>query len=410
MAETTGTLQFASSLSESPLSSQAVREVIADLQTQLEGAPDLVVIFATSHHTETLLQIGRQLRTQLNAGLVMGMTVEGVVGVGREVQSQAGLSVMAARLPGAHLLPFRYGNEAMAMAVGVGGPDGETGWTREQIAHLNDVRGVMLLADPFSTPMSSAVKSLSQSWPGAPVFGGLASASDQPLGNRLLLGDQLIEQGAVGVALAGNIDVHCTVSQGCKPIGQPMVITQARRHVIQQLSGRPALELLRETIDSISFNERLLAENQGLCIGRVINEYKSRFGPGDFLIRNVVSVDPDGGFLAVSDPFVRVGQTVQFHLRDAVTAEADLRLLLEAQKLHEGAGGALLFTCNSRGTMLFDEPHLEPKLIREALGDLPLTGAFVAGELGPIERDNFLLGHSASLVVLREKNNVTSIV
>jgi small ligand-binding sensory domain FIST len=160
----------------------------------------------------------------------------------------------------------------------------------------------------------------------------------------------------------------------------------------------------------MSFEERALAEQQGLCIGRVINEYKQRFGPGDFLIRNIVSIDAEGGFFAVSDPFVRVGQTVQFHVRDAATAEADLRLLLEAQKLHEGAGGAMLFTCNSRGTMLFDEPHLEPRLISEALGSLPLTGGFVAGELGPIDGDNFLLGHSASLVVLRERNNVTPIV
>ena len=408
MAETTGTLQFASGLSEAPLSAQAVREVLADLEPQLDGPADLVVLFATSHHAGALQQVASQLRTRLGAGLIAGMTVEGVVGTGREVQASAGLSVMAARLPGTQLLPFRYSNDGLAM--GLLREDGSSTWSADQARHVQDVRGLMLLADPFSTPMASAVKALSTTWPGVPVFGGLASASDEPLGNRLLLGEKLTDVGGVGVAFAGNIDVHCTVSQGCRPIGRPMVITGARRHVIQQLAGRPALELLRETIEAMSFEERTLAEHQGLCIGRVINEYKSRFGQGDFLIRNIVSVDPEGGFLAVSDPFVRVGQTVQFQLRDAATAEADLRLLLEAQKLHDGAGGAMLFTCNSRGTMLFDEPHVEPKLICDALGDLPLAGGFVAGELGPIDGDNFLLGHSASLVVLRERNHVTPIV
>jgi small ligand-binding sensory domain FIST len=135
-------------------------------------------------------------------------------------------------------------------------------------------------------------------------------------------------------------------------------------------------------------------------VGRVINEYKDHFGRGDFLIRNIIAADRASGFIAVSD-FVRVGQTVQFHVRDRRTAEEDLRLLLQTQLLHDPAAGVLMCTCNGRGRNMFDKPNTESTIVREALGDVPIAGFFAAGEIGPIGTDNFVHGFTAALAIFR---------
>ena len=101
----------------------------------------------------------------------------------------------------------------------------------------------------------------------------------------------------------------------------------------------------------------------GLHIGRVINEYQGTFQRGDFLVRNVMGAD-DSGAIQITD-VVRVGQTVQFHVRDAETADEDLRSLLVARKPSGRPVGALLFTCNGRGTRLFDKADHDVGVIHE---------------------------------------------
>src|SRR5437868_5504522 len=73
-----------------------------------------------------------------------------------------------------------------------------------------------------------------------------------------------------------------------------------------------------------------------------------------------------------------VGQPVQFHVRDAATADEDLRLMLGHRQTNPAA--ALAFSCNGRGTRLFDQPHHDAKTIRASLGSIPLAGFFAMGE------------------------------
>jgi small ligand-binding sensory domain FIST len=259
----------------------------------------------------------------------------------------------------------------------------------------------MLLADPFSTPMVQTLPAIAAAFPGVPLFGGMASGSRAPGGNRLLLDGKISRDGAIGVAFGGGLRIDCTVSQGCRPIGKPMVITKSKRHVVQELAGRRALDVLQEMAGGLSEEDRALVETKGLLVGRVINEYKPRFGRGDFLIRSLVDADQDAGYIVIGDPQTRVGQTIQFHVRDRRTAEEDFQLLLEAQKLHAGPAGALLFSCNGRGSRLFERPDADASMIHDALGDLPLAGFFAAGEIGPIGNENFVHGHTASLAVFR---------
>jgi small ligand-binding sensory domain FIST len=208
------------------------------------------------------------------------------------------------------------------------------------------------------------------------------------------------------VTISGEVSIDVLVSQGCRPIGTPLVVTKGRRNVIRELGGRRALDVVRQIVESMDESTRSLIAN-GMFIGRVVNEYKERFGRGDFLIRAVLGVEQQSGAIVVGDS-VRVGQTVQFHVRDAGTANEDLRLLLVAQQLQTPPVGAMLFTCNGRGTRLFGEEHHDARTVSEALkGDdgstMPLSGFFAAGEIGPIGNQSFVHGHTATLALIRPK-------
>src|SRR5262249_37430178 len=152
----------------------------------------------------------------------------------------------------------------------------------------------------------------------------------------------------------GPVEMRAIVSQGCRPIGRPLVVTKGEGNVVQELGGKPALERLSEVLSSLDDRDRALAR-RALHVGLAIDEYRSTFERGDFLVRNLVGIDPRAGAVVVGD-HVRRGQTIQFQVRDAESADEDLRALLE-REVKRGASavpaGALLFTCNGRGTHLF---------------------------------------------------------
>ncbi|MEX2214603.1 MAG: FIST N-terminal domain-containing protein [Phycisphaeraceae bacterium] len=387
--------QFASALSDAPATSDAIEAVTSQVRGQLEGPVDLAVMFFTPHHRERLDVVRKAMKATLQPRVLLGVTAGGVIGVTKELETSPGISLLAARLPGVSLTPFTM--KELEPAINAG-PEAIV---KAMSPHGQPLRAVVLMADPYSTPITAMITALTQSLPGVPLIGGMASAARQSGGNRLMLNDTITTSGAIGLAISGNVRVDCTVSQGCRPIGRPMVITKAQRNLIMELGGKPALDVARQTIAELSQEDRHLLEASGMFVGRVINEYKQRFGRGDFLIRGVAGVDPNAGYIAIGDTQVRVGQTVQFHVRDQKAAREDFSLLLEAQKLHGNTGGGLLFSCNGRGTHLFTEPNVDANMIHEALGDLPLAGCFAAGEIGPVGDQNFLHGHTASFAVLR---------
>jgi len=389
-------IRFASALSTAADTTVAVDDVLEQLTAALPLPVDLLIAFYTPHHNDKLGTLRHALHDELEPGVQLGTTAEGVIGTGREVQDGPGLSVIAASLPGAQLHPFRYDDIDWALLIK--SPDA----LRASIAGpLTDVNAIILLADPFSTPIMSLLPAIGEAMPGVPVIGGMSSGGRQPGVNRLMFGDDWLAQGAVGLAIGGGVRVDTTVSQGCRAIGTPLVVTKSQRHLVQELGGRNALQVLQDLAQSLSEDDRHLIATTGLHVGRVIDEYKSRFGRGDFVIRGISGIDEAHGYVAIGDPHLRVGQTIQFHVRDQQTARQDMELLLEMQKLHGPADGALLFSCNGRGSRLFDEPNADADMTKQAIGPAPLAGFFAAGEIGPVGQQNFIHGHTASLAVFR---------
>jgi small ligand-binding sensory domain FIST len=386
---TTASLRFAAALSTSADTRQAAIEVCQTACERLSTRADLAFVFASAHHAARFDELATGVAERTGAGVLLGATGESIVATAREIEGQPALSLWLACLPGASIQPLHLDFERTA--------EGRTfvGWPDELAAEWPAAATLVLLADPFSFPADLLLERLNEDRPGVPVLGGMASGGFSPGENRLLRDRHVYQQGAVGALIHGPLSVRAVVSQGCRPIGRHFVVTKAERNVIIELSGRPALSQLQEIFDKLSPREQKLAQ-QGLHVGRVVNEYQGEFVRGDFLVRNCIGADHQTGAVAIGD-FVRPGQTVQFHVRDAQTADEDLReLLLASRQAGHESQGALLFTCNGRGTRLFDRPHHDAAVLAEVLGDIPVAGFFAQGEMGPVGGKNFLHGFTAS--------------
>ncbi len=375
---------FAAALSEHPVAATAVGEVVGEILESLGTEPDLACLFVTAPHTGALEDIARAVDTLLHPRVLVGATANAVVGGNRGVEDEPGLSLFAARLDG-QVTAVRLTAEQTLDGWVVAGLD-------QDAAHRAST--LLLLPDPFSFPVDAFLAELQRDHPHLGVLGGMASAARGPGGNRLVLDGDLVNHGAVGVLLEG-VTVATVVSQGCRPIGQPLIVTRAERNAIYELAGRPALERLLELVEALSPDERALA-SKGLHIGIVVDEHQATFGRGDFLVRGVLGADRDAGAVVVGDE-VAVGATVQFHVRDAGTAAEDLAGLLAGRS----ADGGLLFTCNGRGRAMFGDPHHDALIVQDVVGPLPVAGMFCAGELGPIGGRNVVHGFTASVALFR---------
>jgi len=362
---------------------------------QLGGVkPSLAVVFASPHHSSASEDLIAAVHDVVAPEHSIGCVGEAIVGEGREVESSPAMVVWLAAFP----KPVEaYRLEFVRTASG-GIFAGYRFDAEEPGVHL-------LLADPFTFPADLLLRHLNDEVPGSILMGGMASGVRGPGEIRLFLDGEVIGDGAVGVRLRG-VHVHPLVSQGCRPIGSSFTVTEAEGNVIRELGGRPPLERLQELLLRASAEDRLLVE-EGLHVGRAIDEYKAELGRGDFLIRGVVGADPATGALAVGDQ-VGVGETVRFHVRDAETADEDLRASLDV-----GLAGAwdpvggLLFTCNGRGQRLFGVPDHDAGLVAERLPGVPVAGFFCAGEIGPVAGRNFLHGFTASLALFEADGDRT---
>lgn len=385
--------RFASALSVAADPARAVAEVCEQAARELGATPDLAVLFLSADAAGVAEELAGIACDRLGSERLIGCTGESIVGRGQEVEGATAASLWLAALPGVDVQPVQLAFERPA--------DGGTilGWPDSLLEGWPAEPCLLLLGDPYTFPVELLLEQTNELHPDAAIIGGMASGASAPGENRLLLGRQALDSGAVGAMISGPIRVRSVVSQGCRPIGDPFVITKAEQNVIYQLGGKPAFGQLESLFVSLPTSEQELV-NRGLHLGRVVDEYRERFTQGDFLVRNVLGFDPDSGALAVGD-YLRVGQTVQFHVRDWQTADAELRQLLAAAR-RQAAGqpaAALMFTCNGRGTRLFPEPHHDASAVRDVLGDIPLAGFFAAGELGPVGGKNFIHGFTASIAV-----------
>lgn len=394
---------FGSGLARGESYHALVDEVVDQAMKDLNGeSVDLAFLFVTPHFKKHYPGIQEALQKKIKAHVLLGCTATSIIGCDQEVEWEPGMSLFVAHLPQVKKVPFWLKQSDLEALADPEECRKFFGLSAE------DAPVFFILPDPFSFDINTFMGSLRKAFPGAPVMGGMASGAGESGNNALFWAEGVCNEGAVGVALTGNIHISPLVSQGCRPFGEPVVITSAQENVIFSLAGKSAIEFLEETYRKASAKDQVLARN-ALFIGSVADEYKQYPKRGDFVIRNVIGLDRDSGALAISD-YVRVGDTVQFHVRDAETAHEDLETLCEHQKVREDLPSrdrepkaALIFSCNGRGTNMFRVKHHDVSTIQNHLGKFPVAGFFCAGELGPIGNKNFMHSFTASVALFYEK-------
>ncbi len=369
---------FATALSRHPTSAAAVGEVVGDISERLPGPASAAVLFVSGAHIDSLAAIVDTVQTLLNPDVLIGTTAIGVVGGAEEVENGDAIALWAAT--GVDAAPIRLEALPGSPPLLAGLPE-----TFEADSTL------LVLADPYTFPVEALVDDLNDRSPSVGLVGGLASAPGGPEQNKVVLGDTVHIDGAVGLIFDPGV-AKPIVSQGCRPIGSPWVITEAEGQMVRQLGGQPAMDRLTTVIEELSDADRMIA-SRGLHVGVVADEQQVDFDQGDFLIRGVLGAERSSGSVAVGD-LVEVGQILQFQVRDSVSASNELdRLLAPAD-----GRSALLFTCNGRGSHLFDEPNHDASRVHDQIGNA-VSGMFCAGELGPIADRNAIHAFTATVVV-----------
>jgi small ligand-binding sensory domain FIST len=389
-------MRWASTLSRETGVGAAFGEAAQALDEQLEGdAPDLLLVFASPDHAAGFERLATVAAQRFPRALLVGCTASGVIGGAREAEGGPALSVTAAVLPGVEVSGFRVEPSAPL------GSDGAPGW-RDRVGRRPQERPkFLLLADPFTVDVAALIDGLDRAYPAAPKFGGLASGGSRPTENRLLIGRDVHRGGAVGVSFCGDVTVDTLIAQGCRPIGKPMIVTRCHDALLQELDWRPPVQVLTELYRSVDVRDRGLMQHS-LFLGLEMRADAVEHEPGELLVRNIMGADEASGAMVVGAE-LRPMMVAQFVLRDAHSAEEELRRMLARQR-HAGhrPAGALLFSCVGRGAGLFGCPDHDTSLFEEQLGPAPLGGFFCNGEIGPVGGTTFLHGYTSAFAIFRE--------
>jgi small ligand-binding sensory domain FIST len=390
MRSETLTRRVGAGLSRSTDAAEAAGEAAREARAALGGAPvDLAFLFLSGDHFGGSAEAVAALEEELAPGHLLGCVAEGVVARDRELEDGPGAAVWAASLPEAEIETFH------SVALGTDEGVAVTGFPT-----LDDADLVTLLVDPYTFPAAGFLTKLNEEEDGVQLVGGLAAGGGEPDTQALFVDGEIVYEGAVGAVLRG-VPVRTVVSQGCEPVGRDSVITHAEDNVVFELAGEPALERLKGDVATLTPDQEQSAAAGGVLAGLVIDENRADYGRGDYLMRGLIGVDEETGALAIGEA-VRVGQTLRFHVRDAASADEDLRENLRSALNGERAAGALLFTCNGRGTGMFEQPDHDARAVAELLADDALAGFFCAGEIGPVGGKPFLHGFTATLAVFLE--------
>lgn len=397
----------------------AISEVTERISEQLSASADLGFLFISSAYASEYPRLVPLILDKLPIKLLIGTGGGGIIGIdsddqAQEIEGNPALSLTVAHLPNVKVQGFHVSADEI--------PDLDSSaeaWETLTGVSPQEEPDFILLADPFFSKVNDLLEGLDFAYPQGKKVGGLGSAMAMGMQTGLFYYDSektedtaLLREGIIGIALSGDIKVDTIVAQGCRPVGPQYQITKSERNVLAEVatvqedgveSPKPPLQALRELMTELSPEDQELAQHS-LFLGIARDEFKLALQQGDFLVRNLLGVDPKVGAIAVGDK-LRPGQRVQFHLRDGDTSAEDLEMLLQQYQQQEISSsspvGALLFSCLGRGKELYGKPNFDSELFRKYLSQIPVGGFFCNGEIGPVGNQTFLHGYTSSFAIFK---------
>ena len=357
----------------------------------LAGPATFGQLFTTpecSHRAKEIMEI---VQIYAHVPTLIGCSASGLIAGHQEVENEAGFCIALYHLPDTQAraihLPielFEVADRAENLRTALG-------------SNSQKINAWMLFASSESIGNEAWLPDWDQATGHRTTIGGFACAAPNAHESELYLNGAVLTEGAVALGLEGAVTIEPLVSQGCRPVGSPWTITQAEENVIHKIGNRPILEVLRDTLEGLSQKEQQQARGN-IFIGLVLDEYQPSFSIGDFLVRILAAIDPKTGAVAIATP-LRIGQNLQFQIRDASTASTDFEQHLK-DKAAELAGrtiyGSCLCDCIGRGTSLYGVPDHDVGIIHDIYPDLPIIGLFCNGEFGPSKNRTLLHGYAAS--------------
>jgi small ligand-binding sensory domain FIST len=374
----------------------AVAELADQVGAAREPAHDLVVAFVSAAYGTAVERLPQLLRPLVGDCLLLGCNAGGLIGGGSEEEDEPGIALLCGRLPDAVFAALHLEQATLPPLTA-----SRESWWRLLDVSPESEPSFLLLADPATFDAEACARGLDRAFPGSTVIGGLTAGMLAPGTARLVTGSEVHRTGAALLALSGDVVIDAVLAQGCRPVGDPLFVTACDGNLISELDGQRPREVLTALFSSLDEADRARFGDD-LCIGLALPGPRQAVGAGDFLVRNVLGLDPDSGALWIGGR-VTPAAIVQFHLRDGESASGELESRLGvalAGKLPPAA--ALLFACAGRGRNLFGVSGHDSGTLRRMI-DIPVAGMFSAGEIAPVQGATFVHGYSSVFGLIRPR-------
>jgi small ligand-binding sensory domain FIST len=353
-------------------------------QTGWSQGGNLGLVYLTGPLAPHASEVLELLKRRTGVGHWSGTCGQSIVATGVEYDDEPAIAVMLCDLPADGFRVFS--GSQPPPAAGARTPGGAVA-----------AQTALVHADPDTPDLAELVEDMAVKVASGMLFGGIASGRVEPLPQ---IADRVISGGLSGVVFSSGVDLRTRVTQGCAPLAGEHVISACSSNLIRTLDGRPALDVLladlgvaeeaRASRDGAALMRAMPAERvrAGLFVGLAGGDAPSR-GPrpgfGDYLVRNLVGIDPHNRLVAVA-ALPQEGDRAVFCTRDARAARADLvRACTELRDELETDGlairGGLYVSCVARGRTLFGSASAEVGLLQSQLGEFPLVGFFANGEI-----------------------------
>ncbi|HEY2988078.1 MAG TPA: FIST N-terminal domain-containing protein [Candidatus Binatia bacterium] len=385
-------------LSSNPSTERAAEEAAAQAMDRAGIAQaDLALVFFTVDHLPSCRKLTAALRRIAGTNEIVGSSAAGVLTLDGEIEGSAGLAVMVLAADDVRACSFLHQplrdreaeiGAALARTVSAGG------------------ESALLIAfpDAYNAQPRSLFRAIEESAGFVPLIGAGASEDGSQGKTFQLRGETTTANALCGFSLSGDFASRIGITQGCQPISRPMTITKTQGNLIFEIDDRPAFEIFAGMVKGP------LLENLGralsyIFVGLPADPGKNSVGPGEYLVRNIVGLDPRAGVLAVAEE-IFAGERMLFTLRDAQRAREDLGQMLERQAAALGDNAPQLgfyFNCCARGRSLYGMDGIDTAYIRQSLGEFPLIGLFGSFELGPLGQKNHLLAYTGVLTLITDK-------
>ena len=391
---------WCSSVSNSPSFDRALEDITRDISVKLGNKKaDLAIVFISSHHSSDYEEVSKKIQNALNCDKVIGCSASGVIGEGQEFEYLPGISIIVASLPNVKITPFHFYQDELPS------PDeGPKSWEKIVGNTGENPETIVLFPDPFSIRTEYVLDGLDFAFPRSKTIGALASGGNKPGENAMFVNEKTYYKGSCGLLITGNFELDVLVAQSCRPIGEPMIVTQSSNNVIHELDGELPIVAIKNIYDKASEEDKENMNN-ALQIGMLMDRLSNNREKIQYMIRNISSIDKDTGSIMIGES-ITDGQIIQFHLRDSSVAQEELKKMLSEyhQEKSKTIKSTLMFSSVGRGKYLLGKSHHDINLYKNVIdNNSPVTGFFSNGEISPIGDRTFLHGYTSSFAIFKEK-------